>query len=127
MNFGQAIASGFGRYVEFNGRSSRSEYWYWVLFVVMADIVLGMARPHGFYGWHSGNGLQDLFGLATLLPSIAVAVRRLHDTDRSGWWYLIVFTIIGIIPLIIWYCTPGSIGDNRYGSNPLANPAPLAG
>ena len=56
----------------------------------------------------------------------AETVRRLHDTDRSGWWYLIVLTIIGIIPLIIWFCTRGTIGENRFGPDPLGAEAPDA-
>ena len=90
MNFVETISAGFSNYVNFSGRACRSEYWYWVLFIVLGaivaviiDEVLGMPL------------IDPLFALATLLPSIAVAVRRLHDIDRSGWWLL-----LGFIPLV---------------------------
>jgi uncharacterized membrane protein YhaH (DUF805 family) len=63
--------------------------------------------------------LQLSFSVAVILPSICLDVRRLHDTGRSGWWCLLSFTIIGIIPLTIWYCQPGQPGANKYGRNPL--------
>jgi uncharacterized membrane protein YhaH (DUF805 family) len=62
--------------------------------------------------------LGGLFNLAVFIPGIAVAVRRLHDTGRSGWWYLLVFTIIGIIPLIIWFASDSQPGTNQWGPNP---------
>jgi len=64
--------------------------------------------------------LSSLFSLATLLPTIAIGVRRLHDIDRTGWWWLIVLTLIGAILLFIWACMKGTTGPNRYGSDPLA-------
>ncbi len=60
-----------------------------------------------------------LIDLATFLPSLAVFVRRLHDVNRSGWWYFIALTIVGIIPLLIWLCRAGETGPNRFGDNPL--------
>jgi uncharacterized membrane protein YhaH (DUF805 family) len=123
VNFTQAIASNFRRYVDFNGRSSRSEFWWWVLFqfiigyvFALLEVIVGgpMSSMYGLV-----VGLSWLVNLGLFLPSLAVAVRRLHDTGRSGWWYLLVLTIIGIIPLIIWYATPGTVGDNRYGPDPL--------
>src|ERR1700761_4974003 len=124
MNFQQAITSGFKRYVDFNGRSSRSEYWYWVLFNVIVAVVLTVLR---LGGGHSAVSilmglLLDLYELAVLLPSIALVVRRLHDVDRSGWWYFIVLTIVGIIPMLIWLCTAGTPGANKFGDNPLGAP-----
>ncbi len=133
MGFGEAVISGFKRYVGFEGRSSRSEYWYWFLFLVIVGVVFGvieaavggMNSPSGNLVYH----LNQLFGLATLLPGLAVAMRRLHDTNRSGWWLLIAFTIIGVIVLIVWYCLPGTPGSNKYGDNPLGGAAaePVAG
>jgi uncharacterized membrane protein YhaH (DUF805 family) len=115
MNFTQAISSGFSNYVNFAGRAIRSEYWYWVLFVIVAsivasiiDVVLGI------------RVFEPLFSLAVLLPSIAVGVRRLHDLDRSGWWLLLGFIpLIGAIVLIVWYCGRGTVGANRFGPDPL--------
>ena len=116
MSFGQAIRSCWNKYFDFSGRARRSEYWWWKLFVflglIIFDIVDGLA---GF------GILSLLFLLAVILPSIAVEVRRLHDIDRSGWWYLLNFVpILGFIVLLIWYVRPGTDGPNRYGLNPLA-------
>lgn len=115
MGFGEAIQAGYSNYVNFSGRASRSEYWYWVLFVVLGSIVAGIIDQV------IGIRLIDsIFALGTILPSIAVAARRLHDIDRTGWWLLIDFIpVIGWIVLIIWFCTAGTEGSNRFGSNPL--------
>ena len=116
MNFGQAISSGFSNYVKFSGRAVRSEYWYWVLFTVLGTIVAGIIDVVLGISVMSG-----LFGLATILPSLAVAVRRLHDLDRTGWWIFIGrIPLIGWIILIIWYCSRGTAGPNRFGPNALA-------
>jgi uncharacterized membrane protein YhaH (DUF805 family) len=115
MGFGQAISSGFSNYVNFSGRSCRSEYWYWILFIIVADIVAGIIDY--------AIGIQvvtGLFGLATILPNLAVAIRRLHDLDRTGWWIFIgLIPLVGWIILIIWYCTRGTDGPNRFGPDPL--------
>jgi len=115
MNFVQAITSGFSNYVNFSGRAIRSEYWYWILFIILGDIVTGIID------WAIGAQVTtSLFGLATLLPNIAVAIRRLHDLDRTGWWILLsLIPIVGWIILLIWYCTRGTDGSNRFGPNPL--------
>jgi uncharacterized membrane protein YhaH (DUF805 family) len=60
-----------------------------------------------------------IFSLFLTIASLALVVRRLHDTNKSGWWYLIIFTIIGVLPLLYWYCKKGDEGENRFGSNPL--------
>jgi uncharacterized membrane protein YhaH (DUF805 family) len=116
MNFTQAISSGFSNYVNFSGRAIRSEYWYWVLFVCLAEVVTSIVDyAIGF------NLTTGLFGLAVLLPGIAVSVRRLHDLDRSGWWlFLGVIPLIGAIVLIVWFCSRGTVGPNRFGPDPLA-------
>jgi len=115
MNFTQAISSGFSNYVNFAGRAIRSEYWYWVLFVVIASIVASIIDA--VLGIRLFN---PIFGLAILLPSIAIGVRRLHDIDRSGWWLLLNFIpLIGAIVLIIWFCSRGTEGANRFGPDLL--------
>jgi uncharacterized membrane protein YhaH (DUF805 family) len=119
MGFGQAIASGFANYVNFQGRASRSEYWYWTLFAVLVSIAANFVD--GVLLMTSGFAVvSTLVGLGLLLPGIAVAVRRLHDIDRTGWWFLIAFTIIGLFLLIYWDCVKGTDGPNGYGSDPLA-------
>lgn len=120
MNFGQAIASGFRNYVTFSGRAARSEYWYWVLFTVIVSIATMMldraAFPDSDY-----SPLNAVFNLATILPSLAVGARRLHDIGRTGWWLLIALTLIGIILLIIWDCRKSDSGPNAYGPQPAAS------
>ncbi|MBA3907204.1 MAG: DUF805 domain-containing protein [Pseudonocardiales bacterium] len=108
------------RYAQFSGRSRRSEFWFFVLFsaIVRAianilDAILHTGNPN------TGGGLvSTLVLLALLVPSLAVAVRRLHDTGRSGWWLLIaLIPLVGIIVLIVWWAQDGH-SDNQYGPNP---------
>ncbi len=119
MGFTEAIQSGFRNYVTFSGRASRSEYWYWVLFSILASI--GGEILDAITG---GAGLINLaVALGLFLPALSVAVRRLHDVDRSGWWYLIILIpLIGLIVLIVWFVTRGTSGANRFGPDPLAGP-----
>jgi uncharacterized membrane protein YhaH (DUF805 family) len=116
MNFSEAIKSGFGKYVTFASRAARSEYWYWTLFTVIANMVAGI-----FDSILGSLGLIGLVvSLALLLPGIAVSARRLHDLDRTAWWLLIALTGIGVILLLIWDCMKGTTGSNRFGVDPLA-------
>jgi uncharacterized membrane protein YhaH (DUF805 family) len=120
MDFAEAIRSGFQNYVNFDGRARRSAYWFWALFVWVASAVLAIVDAVTGIGFVSA-----LFGLATLLPSIAVAVRRLHDIDRSGWFLLLGFIpLVGVVILIIWACQAGTPGPNRFGPEPTAASGP---
>jgi uncharacterized membrane protein YhaH (DUF805 family) len=131
MGFTQAVSSYFTNYANFNGRSPRSAYWWVFLFNVIVAIILGfidrslglaftLPTPMGPMSLGYGP-IYCLYALAVLIPSIAIAVRRLHDRDSSGWWLLIAFIpFIGAIILLVWFCLPGTPGDNRFGSNPLA-------
>lgn len=114
MNFQEAIKSCFANYVNFSGRAVRSEFWYWVLFCFILGIVTAILDTAIFPG-NQISPLNVIASLITLLPSLAVGARRLHDIDRTGWWQLIGLTIIGAILLIYWYCQPGQPGDNRFG------------
>lgn len=99
MTFQDSIKVCFNKYVDFSGRASRSEYWWFALFVFLGSVVLSM-----FSFW-----LQVLFLLGTLLPQLAAASRRLHDTNRSGWWQLICLVpLIGWIVLIVFLAQEGS-------------------
>ena len=120
MTFFEAISSGFRNYVGFSGRASRSEFWYWILFTVLVSIALSIID----FGMLSGNSvLSSIWSLATFLPSLAIGVRRLHDGDRTGWWWLIVIIpLIGIIVLIVFWCLEGTPGSNRFGPDPLGAP-----
>jgi uncharacterized membrane protein YhaH (DUF805 family) len=164
------------RYAQFQGRSRRKEFWMWILFIVIVsfvlsifDSVLGLggqagtvtntARGSFYYGAGVHGGiLTDIFTLAVLVPNISVSVRRLHDTNRSGWWLLLplvpwllilivtaaalfgsagagmllagifglAFLICAIV-LLVWYCTAGTVGPNRFGEDPKGGlPADLA-
>jgi uncharacterized membrane protein YhaH (DUF805 family) len=109
------------KYADFSGRAPRAEYWWFYLFSTVAVIitmVIDSIIGSNFGG--TGYGIVTaLIGLALILPSIAVGVRRLHDTDRSGWWLLIAFVpLIGVIVLLVFLVTEGTLGDNRYGPNP---------
>jgi uncharacterized membrane protein YhaH (DUF805 family) len=117
------------KYAEFKGRARRSEYWYFVLFNVIISIVLAIVdRVIGTHSAETGFGvLGGLYALAVLIPGIAVGVRRLHDTNRSGWWLLIgLIPCIGLIVLIVFTVQDSQPGDNQYGANPKAVPAPAA-
>jgi uncharacterized membrane protein YhaH (DUF805 family) len=111
----------------FSSRAARSEYWYWVLFNFLAGIVTEIIDAA------IGISLTTaIFSLAVLLPGIAVSVRRLHDLDRTGWWVLLALVpVVGIIVLLIWFCTNGTDGSNQFGPDPLGgdgkvNPRPAA-
>jgi uncharacterized membrane protein YhaH (DUF805 family) len=112
MGFGEAIRSGFSNYVTFGGRAIRSEFWYWVLFGFLAQIVTSIID----YGILGHQITTPLLSLAIFLPGLAVSIRRLHDLDRTGWWIFIAFLpLIGAILLIVWYCSRGTVGPNRFG------------
>lgn len=108
------------KYAVFRGRSRRKEYWYFVLFVVIISVVLSLIDVAIGTSTAGGGGLlSTLFSLAILIPSIAALVRRLHDTDRSGWWFFLSFVpIIGAIVLIVFAAQDSSAGTNRFGANP---------
>jgi uncharacterized membrane protein YhaH (DUF805 family) len=108
-------------YVGFSGRARRKEYWMFVWFNILVSIVLYLAdRMLGTLDAETGVGLLGaLYSLGVLLPSLAVAVRRLHDTGRSGWWLLIGFVpLIGAIVLLVFFVLDGEPGSNAHGPNP---------
>jgi len=108
-------------YCNFEGRAPRSEYWWFALFAVLLGIVTSIID--GILGTVTANGIgliSSIASLALIIPSIAVAVRRLHDTDRSGWFYLLNFIpIIGWIVLLVFFVQQGTNGRNRFGDDPL--------
>ncbi len=114
MQFVDAIEHVFSNYANFNGRARRSEYWYYTLFYGIVLIALSVLALIPFLGV-----LIPLFLLATLIPSVAVCWRRLHDVGRSGLWWLISFVpLVGVILLIIWLTGDSQPGTNQYGPNP---------
>ena len=125
MNFLEAVKSYFVRWNDFKGRSSRSEYWEAYLFVIIAIIVLNVLPPNLEPGDSTGLLLLTLLTLGIrlfmLVALLSLTARRLHDVNKSGWWYLLIFTIIGIIPILYWFVQKGDETDNRFGPDPLAN------
>lgn len=120
MNFQTAVATCLRNYVTFSGRASRPEYWYFFLFSILVSLglsILDSAMFGPMDGMGGGNGpLASLFSLAIFLPSLAVGVRRLHDSDRSGWWLLLVLIpVLGFLVLIYFFVQAGTNGPNRFG------------
>ncbi len=117
IQFVDVIKTVFSRYVRFQGRARRSEYWYWILFIVLVSIALAFVDGLIFgFDVDDGAALGPLFSLGTFLPSLAVGFRRMHDIGKSAWWLLLGFIpIIGTIILIIWFARRGDEGDNQYG------------
>lgn len=117
------------RYADFNGRSRRKEYWMFALFtfivyaVLYALMFMGMDYETGQPGALGmlAMGLLGLFALGVLVPSIAVAVRRFHDQDKSGWFVLLMFIpFIGGLIVLVFMCLEGTRGPNRFGEDPKA-------
>lgn len=111
MNFQDAVKSGFDKFAVFEGRATRSEYWWWVLFYMVVyisaiaiDIMLGLGV------------LALLVSLGLMAPSLAVATRRLHDINKSGWWQLLyLLPLIGMIVMVYFLVQPGEQKENRFG------------
>ena len=114
------------KYADFKGRSRRKEYWMFVLFntifaiLAMAiDLMIGSTFTGLSYGF-----IYMAYGLFTFIPGLSSLVRRLHDTNRSGWWFLIaLIPIVGAIILLVFLCTDSTPGENKWGPNPKNQPA----
>lgn len=144
MKFIESIKTCFKKYATFSGRASRSEYWWWVLFTVTTSVSINFITLFG--DPTVGLILGSSFTLLVFLPGMSVAVRRLHDTNNSGWWLApvpltiiaivtspiiglpIIFTTIAIAFIMVYpfllfiaYCRKGTNGDNRFGKDPLQN------
>jgi uncharacterized membrane protein YhaH (DUF805 family) len=119
VGFGGAIARCFSKYVDFTGRAPRSEYWWWHLFYWLAVVVLLMLD--GLVASLHGSPVLTLLALLALfLPTLAGTVRRLHDTDHSGWMILIAMVpLVGPIIYLVFMCQRGTAGPNRFGPDPL--------
>jgi uncharacterized membrane protein YhaH (DUF805 family) len=154
MGFGDAIRVCLRKYVDFMGRARRSEYWWFLLFCLLVGIassIVDRVVAPGYVAAHGRGPISMLVSLALFLPSLAVAVRRLHDIDRTGWWILgfyaalvvlvwcamaaaftghpgtaVIFLVamggLGIW-LIVWFVTKGTPGANRFGPDPITGDA----
>lgn len=120
MTFGEAVRSGFDHYATFDGRASRPAFWWWVLFVLLVDIAANLID------FAIGAPIfSAIAGLGLLLPNISVSIRRLHDTNRTGWWILIgLIPLIGWIVLLVFYLQQGDAGENRFEPPPVTVTAP---
>jgi len=108
MDFGTAIKTCFSKYGTFDGQASKGEFWYWFLFTLICGVVATVVDVFIIGIPVESYGPAYLIGsLALFLPTISVAARRLHDVGKSGWWQLIALTVIGLIPLIIWWASDG--------------------
>ena len=125
MPFIQSIKTCFQKYVIFNGRASRSEFWWFTLFIclvtiltIIADLVIFgeemlLMEPYAVVNF------TNIFNIFIVLPSLSVTFRRLHDVNKSGWWLLLYFTLIGILVILYWNIKKGNEDENRFGLNPL--------
>ena len=144
MGFADAVKSFYKRFFDFRGRSPRSEYWWaqlfmWAVVIVLAGVSVSLAggieafeaAMEGYEDMPAGMAaaffLIGLFVLSCVIPALALTVRRFHDHDRSGWWYVLVF-VLSMIPLLgllvslaffVFLCLRGTIGSNRFGMDPL--------
>ncbi len=130
MTFVDSIKTCTSKWVTFSGRASRSEFWWFNLFVVIVQIVWQAIFGGAIGTIAEGGGssiVMGVLGLVFLLvyiylaiAAISATVRRLHDRDKTGWWYwLFLVPIVGAIILIVWFCMRGTQGPNRYGPDPL--------
>ena len=117
INF--AINKAFNNYLNFSGRANRSEFWYFFLFIVLINALTHVIDTY-IIGYHPEEMgiVSGVFWLATAIPQLSITFRRLQDVGKSGWWFLLSFTIIGFIPLIVWWCTMSEPRKNRYGNIP---------
>lgn len=114
--FGDAVRALWGNYANFEGRSNRPEFWYAILFMFLVGLAAGLVDLAAVGENAVFQPASTLVTLAFLIPSISVAVRRLHDTDRTGWLYLLILLpLIGAIVLIVFWCQRGTPGPNRFG------------
>ena len=120
--FSSAVSICFSKYATFSGRAPRSEFWYFALFslivgiaAVIGDIAISISAQTPV------RIVDPIVDLVLLLPTLSVQVRRLHDLDRTGWcWWFGLLPVIGWIVILVWDCTRGTAGSNRFGPDPLA-------
>ena len=129
MGFGEAIKSFWSNYATFKGRSRRSEYWFIQLFLILTNLAVAaidLVLMNGDVDRFIANGGGGIVGLiwilVTIVPALAVLVRRLHDTGKSGWWAMIGFIpLAGAIVLLVFTVLDSDAGENKYGESPKAS------
>lgn len=119
VSFSQAVRMAFDSYCRFQGRSSRSEYWWWVLFVAILSFCIGIIESILGFSMTAVQTTSGILSLVLLLPGLGLSVRRLHDINKSGWWILLgLIPVVGAIVLIIWFAQNSQMQDNQYGPVP---------
>jgi uncharacterized membrane protein YhaH (DUF805 family) len=117
VSFAEAISVCLSKYATFSGRARRSEYWWFALMAGAVNFIAAIVDNVA-----GTSILAIVAGLALVLPGLAVSIRRLHDTNRSGWWYLLIFVPFGAIALIVFYCQDSAPVANAYGPSPKSLP-----
>jgi uncharacterized membrane protein YhaH (DUF805 family) len=113
ISFKNAVKSGIGKSFTFSGRSSRSEYWWWMLASILFQIICTIIAVLG------NVGVAAIFPILLVLPTATMIVRRLHDLEKSGWWFLIVLIpLVGMLYLIYLFIQEGDMNENIYGTVP---------
>ena len=116
MNAGQAITACMSKYFTFSGRAKRSEYWWFYLFTILMGWGASLVGAATFgAGDPAASIMSSILSLVFIIPALAAGSRRLHDIGKSGWWQLLVLTIIGIILLIVWWATDTKPEGDKYG------------
>ena len=123
MSFLESIQSAYINYFAYKARSSRSEYWWYVLYYTIVSIILSVfdwiitfLSPSTF----AFSIFYNLFIIFNIIPGIMLQIRRFHDLNRRGWWVLLnLIPIFGWIIVLIWLCRKGNVGPNRFGEDPL--------
>ena len=115
LGFPESVVRCLRKYATFRGRATRAEYWWFSLFNTLLGMVVYAAVQH-LMGTEAADGAASILQLVLFLPMLAVGVRRLHDIDFRGWWMLLGLTVVGIIPLVIFFCLPGKAAPNRFGA-----------
>ena len=120
MNFIGSTKSYFVNWLDFQTRSSRSEYWWGYLGGTIVGLLVGIGCKFitEMLDWSLETLVLPLL-IYLFIAGLSLAVRRLHDSDKTGWWLLISFSLVGLAPLLYWYCKKGDEGENRFGPNPL--------
>tara|TARA_Y100000992_G_C20842653_1_gene294473 strand:- start:40 stop:405 length:366 start_codon:yes stop_codon:yes gene_type:complete len=116
MDFQTSIKTCFNKYAIFEGRASRSEFWWFVLFGFIGGIIAWIIDVMIFgYSAEASGPVNLIFSIILILPSLSVGARRLHDVDKTGWWQLLWITFVGGILVIVWQATMGENKKNKYG------------
>ena len=144
IGFGDAVGRFYKNYFDFNGRASRAEYWWPILMqlIVYAALIVAFILSAGNETYDSAGDISAvpmtllvaaiLFALLNVIPGYAVAARRFHDLDQTGWLVLVfvllnAFIVVSVFAQIIWFCLKGTEGPNRYGPDPYGNDADIFG